>query len=170
MRLDDEPAAHLASVRSSGASTSTRLIEMSSSDIVAIVGIVGTLVGVCLGSLISWLIHKRSAEHADKTRFHERKLELYAQFASMGSFLISSYTVTGKFNPEDQITFARQLKTLILVASQPVCQAATTTGEILLEAATGEVTNRKAVNARFHDALATTITKMRVELGVESDR
>jgi hypothetical protein len=138
---------------------------MSSPDIVAIAGIAGTLLGVAIGSIMSWWINKKSIEHADKTRFHERKLETFAQFVSTGNLLISSFAVTGKVNAQDQLLLSQQMTAITLMASQPVGEAAAKACSILLEAVKGEDADRNEQQRRFNQAMETTVLRMRTELG-----
>src|SRR6267154_12304 len=49
-------------------------------DIVAIAGIVGTLLGAILGAAITWKVQQRQFAHEDRTRFHDRRLAVYAEF------------------------------------------------------------------------------------------
>ena len=141
---------------------------MCAQNVIAIAGIVGTLLGVAIGSIMSWWIHRKSIQHADKTRFHERKLETFAQFLSTGNLLISSYAVTGKVNADGQMLLSQQLYTITLMASQPVFEAATKTCSILVEVAKGEHADKNEQQKRFSEAMETTISRMRTELGSES--
>ena len=76
-------------------------------DWTAIAGIAGTLIGVVVGSIATWIIQKkqiensyklqkRQLEHADKTRFHDKKMELYAEFISTAMDLATFWQI----NPE----------------------------------------------------------------------
>ena len=138
---------------------------MSSENIIAIAGIMGTLLGVVIGSIMSWRIHKKSVQHADKTRFHDRKLQIFTEFISTGNLLISSYAVTGKVNTEDQLLLSQRLSTITLMASQPVSEAAARTCSILIEAVNGEQVDRNEQQRQFNEAMATTILRMKTELG-----
>ena len=57
---------------------------MTGGEIVALAGIAagiaGTLLGTGLGGWLTWKVLERQLEHADKTRFHERRLDIYATY------------------------------------------------------------------------------------------
>ena len=50
----------------------------------AAIGVVGTLLGGVLGLAGSALIESRSRRHADRTRFHDRRLEVFADLIATG--------------------------------------------------------------------------------------
>jgi len=47
-------------------------------DFVALAGIAGTLLGTALGAFVTWKIQKYQLQHEDRTRFHDRRLTVYA--------------------------------------------------------------------------------------------
>ena len=82
---------------------------MSGADIVAIVGIAGTLLGTALGSLVTWIVQHQHIKHDDETRFHERRLDIYATYNGAVNRLMACLQ-TG--NPHTQADFDRQAKAL----------------------------------------------------------
>ncbi|HYL20983.1 MAG TPA: hypothetical protein VEU74_04415, partial [Gemmatimonadales bacterium] len=100
------------------------------SDTVAIVGIVagvvGTLLGATVGLLGSWWIQKRQLEHEDETRFHDRRLAVYAEFNDACGKLVSAKQVNADIATVNQ-HLSRVLiawENLRLIASGPVVAAA----------------------------------------------
>lgn len=53
---------------------------MTGTDLLGIVGIVGTLLGAIIGSFITWKIQERQIKYENTIRFHNEKLEFYADY------------------------------------------------------------------------------------------
>ena len=58
-------------------------------DWVAIVGIIGTLAGVCVGAFVTWKIQERLIKHSDATRFQKDRLDIYAQYTGAANIAVS---------------------------------------------------------------------------------
>ena len=104
----------------SGAAATSRL------DVVAVAGITGTLLGTALGAWVTWKIQELQLKHEDKTRFHDRRLAIYAEFTDACGKLLSAKEV-GAGVPETTEFLGRVVlawETLRLIASRPVREAA----------------------------------------------
>src|SRR5437660_10505897 len=89
----------------------------------AIAGIVGTLLGTIVGAVITWQVQRRQFEHEDETRFHDRRLTVYAEFNDACD-KVSSTVLSGGAPGPHMATAVRAYEMLRLVASRPVKVAA----------------------------------------------
>jgi len=135
-------------------------------DVVAVAGIVGTLLGTIIGAIITWQIQRWQFEHEDETRFHDRRLTVYAEFNDACD-KVSSTVLSGGVPAPHMATAVRAYEMLRLVASRPVRDAAgpvQTAAFALIKAPVG---NRNPQMAAYNTAMATLVNVMRAELGVE---
>src|SRR6267154_3165099 len=88
-------------------------------DVVAIAGIVGTLLGAILGAAITWKVQQRQFAHEDRTRFHDRRLAVYAEFnEACDRVTADAHAGAADVHHLDQVL--RSYQTLRLIASEQV--------------------------------------------------
>lgn len=142
---------------------------MGSTDVVAIAGIIGTLAGAALGAFIPWKIQKRQLEHEDKTRFHERRLDVYAKFMEAAQESVSA-VATGRRLSAPGDAFIRVYETIRLVATPAVAGAALRVYRAVddIELAQGAPT--AAMITEYSRHVTAFIEAVRSEIGVGSRR
>jgi len=133
-------------------------------DIVAIAGIVGTLLGTILGAVITWKVQQRQFAHEDSTRFHDRRLAVYAEFTDACPKVVAERLAGTPFL-QDQARLIVSFETLRLVATAPVAQAATQVHGIVHQVI--QSPNPQALVPQFNINMALLGTGMRAELGVQ---
>jgi len=57
---------------------------------IAVAGIVGTLLGTVVGGVSAWLIQRQQLAHAERVRFHDKRLAEYANFARQSQALVNA--------------------------------------------------------------------------------
>jgi hypothetical protein len=90
-------------------------------DWVAVVGILGTLAGVLIGAFTTWMIQERQLKHADATRFHQQRIELYAACSQAANHAFSSWAV-GMEATESVSQFLRSFERIRFVCSKQVLE------------------------------------------------
>lgn len=90
-------------------------------ELVAVVGILGTLAGVLIGAFTTWKIQERQLKHADATMFHQRRIELYAACSQAANATFSSWAV-GMEATELVSQFQRSFESIRFVCSKQVLQ------------------------------------------------
>lgn len=88
-------------------------------DWTAIAGILGTLSGVLIGSLVTYKIQARRLQYEDKTRFHSLRMEIYAQLIKSANNSVAGF-LAGKVIFEEVDSFHDHYGQLQLVASKRV--------------------------------------------------
>ena len=145
-------------------------------DVVAIVGIiagiVGTLLGAALGAWGAWKVQQRQLEHEDETRFHDRRLAVYAEFNDACGKTMASRLALGIHSAENMARVLNSFETLRLVASRPVVNAAMPVHAVLVELVNPQLTNPQAqalaqsLAVRFNTDMHALANAMRAELGI----
>jgi hypothetical protein len=136
-----------------------------SSILIAIAGILGTLLGTALGVFVTWRIQKRQLEHEDETRFHDRRLSIYADFNYACNALIASLG-TNSSTTEDMGTFLRTWETLRLIASPRVVVAATPVHTDVMNGMLGQVSDLQSFREKFNQDMVGLLNAIREEIGV----
>ncbi len=90
---------------------------------VAIVGIIGTLAGVCVGAFVTWKIQERQFKHSDATRFQKDRLDTYAQYTGAANLAVS-YWIVNQQNPDATEKFIDLFERVRLVATDEVMKHA----------------------------------------------
>ena len=95
---------------------------MTGVEIVALAGIAGTLLGTGLGAWVTWKVQQRQLEHADKTRFHERRLDIYATYTGAVNRMWSRFRSKTRWGWEaaDYEVVSRNFELLRLVGTPTV--------------------------------------------------
>ena len=139
----------------------------ASVDWVAIAGIAGTLIGTIVGSWTTWRIQRGQQEHDDRTRFHERRLTVYADFTDSANKVVSAVT-SKQTLPLDEIRrVVGTWELLRLVASPAVIGAAMPVHGAIGDAVNGRVKDVQAYADKFNTDVATLLNAMRAEIGVK---
>ena len=138
----------------------------ASLDLVAIAGIAGTLLGTALGAWTTWLVQRRQLQHEDLTRFHDRRLHVYAEFNDACNKVIAAVGSTRPLPIPDIARVISSYEMLRLVASKPVATAAAPVHAAIGAVAAMQVTNPAALTAQFNADLAVLCNAMRTEIGV----
>jgi len=135
-------------------------------DVVAIAGIAGTLLGAALGAWVTWKIQARQLEHEDKTRFHDRRLDTYAEFGRACNAVMATMLIPGAAYPSaDLISMNTSFHTIRLMASKPVFDAAAVVHGAVSDALHGKIANLSDFMPQFHKDAAAMAVSMRTELG-----
>jgi len=141
-----------------------------SSDTVAIVGIVagiiGTLLGAGLGAFVTWKIQKRQLEHEDRTRFHERRLEVYAEFNEAASEVLAAKQ-TGNNWVAGLARMNKNFETLKLIASQSVIDAAIPVQGLVTDVVNDRIADIPGVMPKYYGDSNALTDAMREELGAD---
>lgn len=89
-----------------------------------IVGVTGTLLGTALGAMVTLLVQGRQLRHEDRTRFHDRRLQIYTDFNDACNKVVTQVLSAAPY-PSAEIQRVIHLgEVLRLVASQSVVDAA----------------------------------------------
>lgn len=91
---------------------------------VGALGTIGTLSGVALGAVGSWLIHKRQLSHENRTRFHDLRLRVYADFTGATN-QFKAGALTGHWDSIAATKLIESFEQLQMCASMEVVEAAT---------------------------------------------
>ena len=112
-----------------------QVVQMGSSGSSALIGLVGGLsavAGALVGSFTTWRIQKSQQSHADRTRFHDQRLEIYARFNGAVRMMVGWRAVAAANAtkaPHDIADVSQRMldafESLVLVASADVGRAAT---------------------------------------------
>ncbi len=138
----------------------------TSVDVVAIAGIAGTLLGTALGAWVTWKIQQRQLEHEDRTRFHDRRLAVYAEFADASNAVMAAL-LTGNNWVNDLQRVVGSFASLRLVASTQVFHVATPVHTAVTDAVHGRIANLQAFMPQFNNSAAQMSVAMRAELGIK---
>ena len=145
-------------------------VAAHSIDVAAIAGIVGTLLGTALGALVAWRIQQSQIKHEDETRFHDRRLAVYAEYNDACGKVFASRLATGAHSLENMARVLTAYETLRLVASKPVAVAAMQVHSIVVQLAVPTLSNGQAaagaLSPQFNSSLAALGNAMRTELGI----
>jgi hypothetical protein len=145
----------------------------SASDLVAIVGIVAGVVGTLLGVFGTLWAQRRAVEHEDRTRFHQQRLVVYAQFNDACNKYIAGVS-TGVPIVQAGATLVpavtQAFETLRLVASLPVYDAAHKVHLIITNLNNGTLPNNPATMVQFNLVVASLVKFMRKEIHPPEDQ
>ena len=133
-------------------------------DVVAVVGILGTLAGAGIGAGVALWVQGRQLSHENLTRFHDRRLSVYAEFNGACNKLISALASSAP--PADATIFLQSSETLRLIASEPVMEAATRVHNTVTAARAAHTQPNVEM---FNAQMAALCTAMRAEVGVASN-
>ena len=143
-------------------------VPQTGADVVAIAGIVGTLLGTLGGALIGAFVtsrvQQRQLAHEDETRFHARRLAVYAEFRDACG-KVAAAIATGQPYLSDNARAIVSFETLRLVATAPVVEAATLVSGIVLQLT--QAPNPQALMPQYNINMALLGNAMRQELGVQ---
>lgn len=139
---------------------------LTSTDWGVIAGIIGALVGVFLGSFFTYKMQARQIAHENSTRFHDLRIEKYAEFTKAANEAVSRF-VTDQYDYDLCSTFQTTYNTVRLVASNEVLAEAiklsnsfgTMLGMVIEKT---KIPNSEVVT--FNTLLASFITQARHEL------
>src|SRR6266850_368844 len=135
-------------------------------DVVAIVGIiagvVGTLLGAGLGAYVTWKIQKRQLEHEDQTRFHERRLMVYADFGGACNEVMAAKRIGGSWAP-GLTRLNTSYQTLKLIASEPVIKAAGPVHDTIADVVGDKIADIEAAMPQYNVNMNALIDAMRTE-------
>lgn len=137
-------------------------------DLVAIAGIIGTLFGTIVGALVTLWVQKKQHEQEDRTRFHERRLAIYADFNHACNSVMAALGVGIRVDAIDMAKFLQSFETVRLVASQSVSDAATQVHTTVGEALRGRLQPNGQMFPTFNNEIATLCARMRTEVGIEA--
>jgi phage-related tail fiber protein len=141
--------------------------QQNSVDLVAIAGIVGTLLGTALGSFVTWKIQARQLAHADRTRFHERRLAVYAEFTNAANQIVASIKVGSVVDVSAMRKQIESYDLLRLVATGTVKNAADAVYNAVLQVQRAGNPTPDTVFQQFNTQVYNFITKAREEIGVD---
>jgi hypothetical protein len=134
-------------------------------DIVAIFGIIGTLAGTLVGTGATLWIQTTQRRYQDRTRFHERRLNIYADFTGACNVLIGNLDNPATQFDEKLGGVVRTYELVRLVASPPVWAAAMRVHSSILTI----IKTRSKVGdedwVRFNAEMAALCNAIRTELG-----
>ena len=131
--------------------------------------VLGTLGGVCIGAFVTWKIQERQIAHENETRFHERRLDIYAEYLETSSRAIAEFKLAGAMSDNNFSRCANSLQRVRLVASQPVFKVVDECRSMLAEVATAQIKdpkNREALSQSFNKKTAQLVKLMRKEINV----
>lgn len=137
---------------------------------VAVFGILGTLIGVCVGAFVTWKIQERQIKHSDATRFQEDGFNIYSQFLAAANNAVSFRNTDLPFiNAFSK--FLEQIEKVRLIATDDVKQYA-----YLLNGKFIEI-NKIPQNSKipenilneFNNIVANFVTAARKELRIKGD-
>lgn len=138
--------------------------------IIAIAGIVGTLLGTIAGVASAVWIQHRQLQHEERTRFHDQRLATYADFNDACNRMISSLALARPVSAEDAARFVRAFETVRLISSKAVWDAAASVHAAVGAAWRGEVAPVGGTFPEFDARVATLCTAMRAETGVDRNQ
>lgn len=137
--------------------------------IVAIAGIVGTLVGALIGAGVTLWVQKNQREHEDRTRFHAERLKNYAEFTDACQKVMAAVTL-GHGLGDTFGTLTRSFETVRLIASAPVRDAANLVHTIVgrsTSSVVGVPVRPQPMPADFNPAMRALLEAMRAEMSVD---
>ena len=73
-------------------------MDWQSVDWVALMGILGTIAGVVVGSWTTYKIQERQLRHSDETRFQAERLDVYSRYLGATNRAITTWAVGGVDN------------------------------------------------------------------------
>ena len=141
--------------------------ESGGTDVVAIAGILGTLVGAALGAFVTWKIQQLQLKHENETRFHEHRLATYAEFTAAANLIMAGLPF-GADVAEHRKTAIRSWETLRIIASAPVINAAALVHADLALESRGGIQDVTAFTKSYNLHVAHLMNAIRAELGVGS--
>ena len=133
-------------------------------DWTGIAGIIGTLLGAALGAFITWQVQQLQLEHDNRTRFHSRRLEVYATFNDACQRVVAAAGLQYRDDPAFN-EFTKTYETLRLVAGPGVIAAATPVHSSVLGAYQDRAISPDASTA-YNRQMASLCGVMRSEIGV----
>ncbi len=140
---------------------------MTGGDIVALAGIAGTLLGTGLGAWLTWKVLERQLKHADKTRFHERRLDIYATYTGAITRMWSRFQIGGEYEPAEYKVVSRNFDLLRLVGTPAVKRA----GDPMLDHVSTIMKNQgppdQPTADQFNTDMAKLVLAMRAEIGTD---
>ncbi len=143
---------------------------LAAPDVVAIAGIVGTLVGTVVGALVgalvTWKVQQRQFAHEDRTRFHDIRLAVYAEFNDACD-KVTAAAHAGAQAPHDLARVARSYETLRLVASERVWAPAREVQATITKLASAPASDFAALERELTSQQRELSYAIRRELGVE---
>jgi len=136
-------------------------------DFVAVAGILGTLLGTAIGALVTWKIQERQLLHEDKTRFHDRRLTVYAAFNTACNNIIASFAVDQSFSEIHLPAMFQNFEILRLIASEPVCDVANRVHALVGQAMRSNISQSSDLVSSFNKEMSNLCLAIRKEVGVK---
>lgn len=136
---------------------------------IAIAGILGTLGGVLIGSFATYKIQARQLAHEDSTRFHDLRIETYAEFTKRANDVVSYY-MQRAYDEQAEVDFEDTIHALRLVGSKKVVRAADAIHKIIGEMEPDGQKGRKLddkIVAAYSEQIKAFISEARNELQTE---
>ena len=135
----------------------------------ALVGILGTLSGAALGAFVTWKIQKYQLEHADRTRFHDRRLTIYAAFNDACQQVVAA-AIGGLPSAEPTAKLVTAYKMFRLMASRLVAQKAGAVHGSVCDICNAASPPTPAALAKYHSEMVALVNAIRAEIGVDVPR
>jgi hypothetical protein len=142
------------------------MIPSMAHDYVALAGIAGTLLGTALGAFVTWKIQKYQLEHEDRTRFHDRRLTVYADFNDACQQTVGAIQAGLPFD-QFQGDVVKTFEMLRLVASPVVFARARDVHGSVGAITDGQPSNRPMLLVSYNAQMVALVNAMRTEIGVD---
>lgn|GEM_PF-6016241 len=141
-------------------------------DFVGIAGILGTLLGTALGAFVTWKIQNLQLAHEDKTRYHERKLAIYADFTQAANEIVAIIAAGNEIilRPKKLEATRREIESfelIRLVASKDVWKVTATIHEQLAKVMKAEQSGSQPDLNDFNKSVANFVMEARKEIGID---
>lgn len=131
--------------------------------------LLGSLGGVGIGSFVTWKIQERQLAAQERTRFHEKRLEIYTEFTDACNQYMSAMQVGPQAAAQAtnaQIRLVAVFEKLRMCGSTNVFGAASVVHAICAQVMTGQA-NVNQVNLAFNTSIAQVVVEARKELGID---
>jgi hypothetical protein len=140
-------------------------------DLVAVAGIVGTLlagvIGAALGAWATLRVQRDQREHHDRTRFHEHRVEVYSHFLDACDQLVAAWRVGN--NPGEHMRRCNEtLETIRLIGTRAVSEAAFAVQAKAYACVDAQPAQREAAWQAFNATMALAAVAMRTEIGTDA--
>jgi hypothetical protein len=93
-------------------------------DWTSIISPAGAFVGALLGARITFAVQARSLKHTDRTRFHDRRLEVYTKFLGLADLIVVTRGAGMTPDPEAMKGYYESVNMVRLVGTADVLASA----------------------------------------------